>query len=98
MKLSLKANHNRKKKHAEIEDFLHSCDTVKIATELPVWHNKKTIESSITGHIDIVQLRGGKVFLLDSNKPMACEEVERVLASSSVRGKLCFPRRRRLRL
>ena len=63
--LSLKANRNRKKRHEEVEEFLLSCDTATIATELPVWYYDKALETSVTGHIDLVQLRSGKVFLLD---------------------------------
>lgn len=63
--LSLKANKNRKRRHEDVEEFMLSCDTATIATELPVWYYDKTLQSSITGHIDLVQSRGGKIFLLD---------------------------------
>ncbi len=36
-----------------------------IATELPVWYYDKTLETSVIGHIDFVQVRGGKIYLLD---------------------------------
>lgn len=49
------------------------CDKATVAIELPVWYYDKAMESSITGHIDIVQIRSGKVFLLDY-KPNAEQE------------------------
>ncbi len=63
--LSLRANYDRKKRHDQVEEFMLTCDGATIAAELPVWFYDKEQETSITGHVDLVQLRSGKVFLLD---------------------------------
>lgn len=68
--LSLRANKNRKKRHDDVETFMLTCDGATVATELPVWYYDKDQECSITGHIDIVQIRTGKIYLLDY-KPKA---------------------------
>lgn len=68
--LALRANRNRKKRHTEVEEFMLTCDNATVAAELPVWYYDKDLECSVTGHIDLVQLRSGKVFLLDY-KPKA---------------------------
>lgn len=69
----LKANRDRNKRHKEIQDFMLKCDNATLATEIPIWYYDKKKEKSITGHIDLLQERAGKIFILDY-KPQA-EEV-----------------------
>ena len=40
-------------------------DTATVACELPVWYWEKSIDSGVTGHIDMVQIRGGNVVIMD---------------------------------
>jgi predicted RNA-binding Zn-ribbon protein involved in translation (DUF1610 family) len=64
-----KTNHQR---HQAIEDFFLINDSATIATEIPVFLTPKearayrvSIPRTLTGHIDILQVRGKKIRILD---------------------------------
>lgn len=40
-------------------------DKATIATEVPVWYYNKKLESTVTGHIDILQTRNNRIHILD---------------------------------
>jgi len=44
-----------------------------ISIEVPVWFWEKNLNIGISGHIDILQIRQGKIFILDF-KPEAARE------------------------
>jgi ATP-dependent exoDNAse (exonuclease V) beta subunit len=48
-------------------------DVTTIAVEVPVWFWAKEINEGISGHIDILQIRNNKVFILDY-KPEAVKD------------------------
>lgn len=56
--------------HEAVEEFFLCNDSTTVCTELPVFlHPKETtlfdIETPLTGHIDIIQIRNNKVFIMD---------------------------------
>lgn len=62
---SLKAVRNNRERHTYVEDFMIINDSTTIAVEVPVWFWDKKNDSGISGHIDILQIRKGLVFILD---------------------------------
>ena len=79
---------DRKLRHEAIQKFFLACDSVTIATEVPVYLTRDDLlhmqtqlgfeingdlPNLITGHIDILQIRNGQVHLLDF-KPKAEKE------------------------
>ncbi|MEA3559461.1 MAG: PD-(D/E)XK nuclease family protein [Candidatus Thermoplasmatota archaeon] len=61
-----------RKRHEIVERFMLFNDDVTVATEVPVYFWDKKI-GSVTGHIDILQVKDGKVRILDY-KPGARKE------------------------
>jgi len=58
------ARHNRER-HAVVEGYFLSCDRNTIATEVPVWFFDKRLQETVAGHIDLVQVNFGQVWILD---------------------------------
>jgi hypothetical protein len=67
--LALKAAKNNRERHSVVEDFFLVNDLSTIAVEIPVWYWDKRI-GGISGHVDILQVRNRKVYVLDY-KPQA---------------------------
>ncbi len=67
------ARKNNRERHELVENFMIINDKATIACEVPVWYWEKSIDSGITGHIDILQLRNDKVYILDY-KPRAAKD------------------------
>lgn len=78
----------RKGRHEAIQKFFLACDSVTVATEVPVYLTKDDLEHMktqlgfelfgempklITGHIDLLQIRNGMIHILDY-KPNAEKE------------------------
>ena len=63
-KLAAAITTNNKQRHNIIENFMLINDTATIATEIPVYLLSKT-QKNLTGHIDILQLRFHKIYILD---------------------------------
>ncbi|MFH1127050.1 MAG: hypothetical protein ABIG84_07820 [archaeon] len=55
-------------------------DSSTIACEVPVWLWEKNINQGISGHVDLLQIRNGLVYILDF-KPDAILENEQKVAS-----------------
>lgn len=60
----------KKERHTKVEEFMLINDSATIAIELPVWLYPTELrklgllsndEKSLTGHIDILQIRGKKI-------------------------------------
>ena len=68
--LALKANTNRNKRHDSVQDLMLKADKATIGTEVPVWYYDKKLEDTVTGHIDVLQVRNNKIYILDY-KPKA---------------------------
>ena len=52
-------------RHKFVEDFMLINDRSTVASEVPVWYWDKKIDEGVTGHIDILQVRNKKVYILD---------------------------------
>lgn len=63
----------KKERHREIERFMLVNDTATVAVEVPVYFYDKNLEEGISGHIDILQVRYGNIYILDY-KPEAEKE------------------------
>lgn len=78
--LALELARTNKERHEKVENFFLVNDTATVATEVPVYILPEELdavnlptEKVITGHIDIVQVRGNKVYVMDY-KPGARNE------------------------
>jgi len=78
--LALEACSRNKERHNVVENFMLINDSSTIACEVPVWLWEKKLDMGACGHIDILQVRQGKIFVLDY-KPEADKEKEGVVAS-----------------
>ncbi|RLF39813.1 MAG: hypothetical protein DRN12_06450 [Thermoplasmata archaeon] len=70
---ALQACDNNRERHNRVEDFMLINDTSTIACEVPIYYWEKKLGKGICGHIDILQIRDDKVFILDY-KPDAEKE------------------------
>lgn len=69
-KLSLALQGKNQSAHEAVEQFFLYNDSTTICTELPVFLNPKettefNIDTPLTGHIDIIQIRNNKVYIMD---------------------------------
>lgn len=78
--LALKSAKNNKERHALVENFMLINDSSTIACEVPVWLWEKNLDIGISGHIDLLQIRQGKIYVIDF-KPEAERENENKVAS-----------------
>ena len=70
----------KKKRHSLIENFMLINDDTTVAVEIPVWLWEKNLKCSIAGHIDLIQVSQGCVYILDY-KPDASREKDEQVAS-----------------
>lgn len=78
--LALSACYKNCERHNFVENFMLINDSSTIACEVPVWFWEKNFNLGICGHIDILQIRRGKIYILDF-KPGARKEKEKKVAS-----------------
>lgn len=71
-RLAQDASRTNSERHDILERFMLVNDSATIAKEVPVYYYEKGV-GSVTGHIDILQVRYGKVHILDY-KPQAKKE------------------------
>jgi transposase-like protein len=79
---------NNKRRHDEIQRFMLITDSVTVAVEVPIiltpddiahmqrqlgFHIPIETDTTLTGHIDVLQIRNGRVYILDY-KPGAAKE------------------------
>jgi transposase-like protein len=69
-RLALNLQGKNQSAHEAVEQFFLYNDSTTICTELPVFLNPKettefNIETPLTGHIDIIQIRNNKVYIMD---------------------------------
>lgn len=78
--LSLKAVNTSEERHRVIENFMLINDSATIAIEVPVWFWERRVENGIgiCGHIDILQSRGNKIYILDYKPDAAKENLQKV--------------------
>jgi transposase-like protein len=77
---ALKACDKNKERHNKVEEFMLINDSSTIACEVPVWLWDKNLDLGVCGHIDLLQIRQGKIYVLDF-KPGAGKEKESKVAS-----------------
>ena len=69
--LALELCRTKRERHARVEEFMLINDSATVAVELPVWVTAEEAEmvglpaQTITGHIDLVQVRNDQVYILD---------------------------------
>lgn len=78
--LALTACKKKTQRHSIVERFMLINDSSTIACEVPVWFWDKCLGSGVSGHIDMVQMRNGRLYVLDY-KPGAAKENEAKVAS-----------------
>lgn len=78
--LALKACERNKERHSIVENFMLINDNATVASEVPVWLWEKNLGFGISGHIDLIQVRNNKIYILDF-KPGAEKEKEEKVAS-----------------
>jgi len=78
--LALKSCSSNSQRHLTVENFMLANDSSTISIEVPVWFWEKNLNIGISGHIDILQIRQGKIFILDF-KPEAARENELKVSS-----------------
>ncbi|MFQ5815963.1 MAG: hypothetical protein ACE5G7_05650 [Candidatus Hydrothermarchaeaceae archaeon] len=93
--LALKLAKNNHERHTRVEDFFLVNDLSTIAVEVPVWYWDKDM-GGISGHIDIMQVRRGKIHILDY-KPNARKEKSAMAQLSSYANALSFRTKTSLR-
>ncbi|MBU4245643.1 MAG: hypothetical protein ABIF85_01360 [Nanoarchaeota archaeon] len=76
--LALHACDRNKERHSVVENFMLINDSSTVACEVPVWLFEKNLNASICGHIDVLQIRNGRVYVLDFKPDAAFENVEKV--------------------
>jgi len=77
---ALRSCNNNSQRHLAVENFMLINDSSTIAVEVPVWLWEKNLDAGVSGHIDVLQVRQGKIFILDY-KPAAERENEQKVAS-----------------
>ena len=60
----LSACSSNKERHSVVQSYLLYNDSATIACEVPVWMWDKKI-GSVCGHIDVLQIRFGKIWVMD---------------------------------
>ena len=60
-----------------IEAYLLNCDRDTIATEVPIYYYDKKL-GSVSGHIDMLQIKNNKVYILDYKPDAAKENKQKV--------------------
>jgi len=78
--IALKAVKNNRQKHKVIEEFMLINDIATVACEIPIWLWEKNMDIGVSGHIDILQIRQGRIYILDF-KPNAAQENEQKAVS-----------------
>jgi ATP-dependent exoDNAse (exonuclease V) beta subunit len=78
--LALKSSRTNKERHSVVEKFMLVNDSSTIACEVPVWFWEKSLNAGICGHIDLLQIRQDKIYILDF-KPGASRENDDKVAS-----------------
>src|SRR3989344_817816 len=63
----------RSERHMVVENFMLINDNRTIAVEVPVWLWEKNFDFGISGHVDLLQVRDGKGYVMDY-KPDARKE------------------------
>ncbi len=75
---ALKSCRNNRERHSVVENFMLINDSSTVACEVPVWLWEKNLNAGINGHVDVLQVRNDKIYILDFKPGAAREKVEKV--------------------
>ena len=94
---AVQAAKDNRERHSLVEKFMIINDKATVACEVPVWYWEKSIDEGVTGHIDILQVRGGNVYILDykpdaSKDKKAVQQLYHYAVALSFRAKIPFDR------
>jgi len=94
---AVEAAKNNRERHKLVEQTMIINDKATVACELPVWYWEKSIDDGFTGHIDILQVRRGYVYILDykpgaSRDKKALQQLYHYGVALSFRAKIPFER------
>jgi len=89
--LAVKAASNNYQRHSTIQKFMVANDTSTIGVEVPVWMTADEVGKygfldkvekgkNITGHIDLLQIRYGRIYVLDYKPGAGKEDMEKVVS------------------
>jgi hypothetical protein len=78
VELALLGCRNNRERHDRVEDFMLINDSCTIAVEVPVWLYEKSLGTRMNGHIDVLQVRNNKIFVLDYKPGAEKENIEKV--------------------
>ena len=79
VELALLLCRNNRERHDRVEDFMLVNDSSTVAVEVPVWLYEKTLGVRINGHVDVLQVRNDKIFILDYKPGARRENPEKVM-------------------
>lgn len=77
---ALKIIKSNKQRHSVVENLMLSCDRDTVAVEVPVWYWDKANNVGICGHIDVLQVKYGKTWILDYKPNAEQENVDKVVS------------------
>jgi len=76
--LALTAKRTNYERHSLVENFMLINDSTTIACEVPVWFWEKNLNAGIFGHIDVLQVRFGLIYVMDYKPGAIHENVQKV--------------------
>ncbi len=96
-RFAVSARRNNRERHRLVEWFMLVSDTATVACEVPVWYWEKNSDTGVTGHIDMVQIRGDTVYIVDykpdaAHEKKAPQQLYHYAAALSFRTKIPFER------
>ncbi|MFH1642034.1 MAG: hypothetical protein ABIC04_03990 [Nanoarchaeota archaeon] len=77
---ALKVVRSNKQRHSVVEKLMLHCDRDTVAVEVPVWYWDKKKNISVCGHIDILQVKFGKVWIFDYKPNAGSENYDSVVS------------------
>ncbi|MBM3199569.1 IS1 family transposase [Candidatus Woesearchaeota archaeon] len=79
----LKLVANNRQRHSIVETLMLNCDRDTVAVEVPVWYWDKDRNVGVCGHIDILQVKYGKAWVLDYKPNAEQEDIDKVVSQLS---------------
>ena len=76
--LALKAVDDNRRRHEVVEEFMLINDTATVACEIPIWMWEKNLDVGISGHIDLLQIRRNRKYILVFKSEAAKENEQKV--------------------
>jgi transposase-like protein len=76
--LALTAKRTNYERHTLVENFMLINDSTTVACEVPVWFWEKNLDAGIFGHIDVLQVRYDRIYVMDYKPGAKRENVQKV--------------------